>query len=82
MTQSIDANQGTKIDNGRVAHVVGVYDKDANLLKLYYNGVLVATADYGNRNGWNLGSAKHNTFGIGMNVAYPSKLWLLKPVTL
>ncbi|MBO5262108.1 MAG: MBL fold metallo-hydrolase [Clostridia bacterium] len=33
--------------SGDLIHIVGSYDKDTNIMKLYINGILVASADYG-----------------------------------
>lgn len=70
-TKSVDGNQGVTIDNAKVVHVMGVYDKATSKLNLYYNGVLIASADYGNRSGFFIGSVNYNKLGIGINASYP-----------
>ena len=72
MAQPNDPTEGVCIDGGRVAHVVGTYNEKDNTLNLYYNGVLVGSADFGTKT-FNLGSAQYDHMGIGLNVSYTSE---------
>jgi hypothetical protein len=40
-------NDAPVIEAGDLVHIVGSYDKATNKMKLYINGILVASADYG-----------------------------------
>lgn len=73
---------GQQIEAGKVVHVVGTYDPAENTLNIYYNGVLVGSGDFGTKE-FNLGSAKYNHLGIGINISYmPESLGKYTPYTV
>ncbi len=53
-------------------HIVGSYDSNTNMMKLYINGILVAEADFGEGN-MKLGSQNDCVLGIGYNPQYSSE---------
>jgi len=54
---------------GDLLHVVGTYNKDTNMMKLYINGILVASADYG-EGSFKGGSGNDYIIGICHNPQY------------
>ena len=57
---------------GDLLHIVGSYDKETNTMKLYINGILVASADYG-EGSFKGGSGNDYVIGIGYNPQYDSE---------
>ncbi|MBE6724340.1 MAG: hypothetical protein E7576_03930 [Ruminococcaceae bacterium] len=57
---------------GKLLHLVGTYDKEANTLNVYMNGELVSYGLYG-EGGFKLGSGLADVLGIGLNPAYTSE---------
>ena len=57
---------------GDLLHVVGSYDKETNTLKLYINGILVASADYGTGS-FKGGAGNDYIIGIGHNTQFDSE---------
>lgn len=54
---------------GDLLHIVGSYSKETNLMKLYINGILVASADYG-EGSFKGGAENDYIIGIGYNPQY------------
>lgn len=54
---------------GDLLHIVGSYDKETNTMKLYINGILVASANYG-EGSFKGGSGNDYVIGIGYNPQY------------
>lgn len=54
---------------GELIHIVGSYDKETNMMKLYINGILVSSADYG-EGSFKGGSGNDYVIGIGYNPQY------------
>ena len=54
---------------GELLHVVGSYNSDTNMMKLYINGILVAEADFGPGD-MKLGNDNDCVIGIGHNPQY------------
>ena len=50
-------------------HIVGSYDSVTNMMKIYINGILVASADYGEGE-FRGGSGNDYVIGIGYNPQY------------
>ena len=57
---------------GDLLHIVGSYDKETNTMKLYINGILVASADYG-EGSFKGGAGNDYVIGIGYNPQYDSE---------
>ena len=57
---------------GDLLHIVGSYDKETNTMKLYINGILVASADYG-EGSFKGGAGNDYVIGIGYNPQYNSE---------
>ena len=60
---------GPVIEAGKLLHIVGSYDKATNLMKLYVNGVLIASADFGTGSFLG-GNDEDYIIGIGYNPQY------------
>lgn len=61
----------------RVAHLVGTYNPETNMLQLYHNGVLVTEANYGTKEFKSMSaSSSHpfNVMGIGVNAGKVSEI--------
>ena len=58
---------------GDLLHIVGSYDKSTNAMKLYINGILVATADYG-EGSFKGGNNADYIIGIGYNPQYDGEI--------
>ncbi len=56
-------------ESGRLLHIVGVYDSKTNMMKVYINGILAASANYGNGQ-FSGGSGNDYVLGIGYNPQY------------
>ncbi|MBQ4108244.1 MAG: LamG domain-containing protein, partial [Clostridia bacterium] len=54
---------------GELIHIVGSYDKETNMMKLYINGILVSSADYGTGS-FKGGMGNDYVIGIGYNPQY------------
>ncbi|MBO5379077.1 MAG: MBL fold metallo-hydrolase [Clostridia bacterium] len=54
---------------GELIHIVGSYDKETNMMKLYINGILVSSADYGTGS-FKGGKGNDYVIGIGYNPQY------------
>lgn len=57
------------IEADTLVHIVSTYDKETNTMKLYINGILVASADYGTGS-FKGGSKADYVVGIGYNPQY------------
>lgn len=57
------------IEAGKLLHIVGSYDSETNMMKIYINGILVSEADYGEGN-FRDGSGNDTVLGIGYNPQY------------
>jgi hypothetical protein len=57
---------------GTLLHIVGSYDSKTNMMKLYINGILVASADYGTGS-FRGGNGNDFVVGIGYNPQYPNE---------
>ena len=60
---------GPVIEAGELLHIVGSYNSETNMMKLYLNGMLLAQADFGNGQ-YSLGSQNDTVIGIGNNPQY------------
>ncbi len=68
-----DAKNGPVfLEAGKLLHCVGTYNKDTNMLSVYYNGELGSEGSYGEGD-FNLGNGYEDVLGIGLNPAYPSE---------
>ena len=56
-------------EEDKLLHIVGSYDSETNMMKLYVNGMLVSQADFGDGN-YNGGAGDDTTIGIGYNPQY------------
>lgn len=71
------SNIGNIVAGKNVAHVVGTYDRETNMLRVYQNGVLISEGKYSddaNKNNFNYAKGNYATFnelGIGINAACP-----------
>ena len=70
--QTNDASQGAKIENGKLVHVVGVYDVENGEVRLYYNGELMSSGNYGSGE-FNMASTRNGVLGVAYNASYPSE---------
>jgi hypothetical protein len=59
----------TVAEAGELLHIVTVYDKETNMMKLYINGILAASEYFG-EGGFNDGEGNDFVFGIGYNPQY------------
>lgn len=57
---------------GTLLHIVGSYDSKTKMMKLYINGILVASADYGTGS-FRDGNGNDFVVGIGYNPQYPNE---------
>jgi len=69
MDKAAEQPYASKHLTGELSHVVGVYDKETNMISLYHNGALVSTGTYG-EGAFKPGNCVADTIGIGINVAY------------
>ena len=65
-------NGPVAIEEKRLVHCVGTYDKETNTLKIYYDGKLASTGSFGDGQ-FKKGQASFNVLGIGLNPSYPSE---------
>lgn len=72
-------NVGNIVTGKNVAHVVGTYNPETNMLRVYQNGVLISEGKYSddnNKDAFKYANGDHASFnelGIGMNACYPSE---------
>ncbi|MBQ8146413.1 MAG: MBL fold metallo-hydrolase [Clostridia bacterium] len=60
---------GPVIEAGELLHIVGSYNSETNMMKLYLNGMLLCEADFGTGE-FNGGSGDDTVIGIGYNPQY------------
>lgn len=70
--EEMNYDTGTHIETGVVVHIVGTYNPVDKNLRVYYNGELVSTGNYGTGS-FAIGNGIYNQIGIGLNVAYPQE---------
>ena len=63
------AGSGPVVEAGELLHIVGSYDSNSNMMKLYLNGMLLCEADYGDGE-YRLGGGDDTVIGIGYNPQY------------
>ena len=63
------AGSGPVVEAGELLHIVGSYDSNTNMMKLYLNGMLLCEADYGDGE-YRLGGGDDTVIGIGYNPQY------------
>lgn len=63
------AGSGPVVEAGELLHIVGSYDSETNMMKLYLNGMLLCEADYGDGE-YRYGSGDDTVIGIGYNPQY------------
>ncbi len=54
------------MEEGKVIHCVGTYDKKTNTMNIYYNGILAASGSFG-KGELDLGLTEFNVLGIGID---------------
>lgn len=70
------------IEDGKVVHCVGTYDKKTNTLNIYYNGILAATGSFG-KGEFVVGEGGHNVLGIGIDpTSYLKSFGEMSPFTV
>ncbi len=70
--QTNDASQGTKIEAGKLVHVVGMYDVENGMVRLYYNGELASEGTFGTGK-FNMAGTSSGKLGIGINASYQTE---------
>ncbi len=60
---------GPVIEAGKLLHIVGSYNSETNMMKLYLNGMLLCEADYGSGE-YRFGNGDDTVLGIGHNPQY------------
>ena len=70
--QTNNANDGEMIEDGKMEHVVGVYDPVNRLIKLYHNGELASEGDIGTGD-FNMGGTKQGVLGIAYDPSSPAE---------
>lgn len=70
------------IEEGKVAHCVGTYDKKTNTLNIYYNGILASTGSFGNGD-FVASEEGYNVLGIGIDpTSYLKSFGEMSPFTV
>ncbi len=70
--QTNDASQGTKIEAGKLVHVLGMYDAVNGMVRLYYNGELASEGEFGTGN-FNMAGTHSGKLGIGINASFQTE---------
>ena len=70
--QTNDATKGTKIEAGKLVHVLGMYDVENGMVRLYYNGVLASEGEFGSGE-FNMAGTHNGKLGIGINASYQTE---------
>lgn len=70
--QTNDASQGTKIEAGKLVHVLGMYDAENGMVRLYYNGELASEGEFGTGK-FNMAGTHSGKLGIGINASYQTE---------
>ena len=70
------------IEEGKVSHVVGTYDKKKNTLSIYYNGILASESSFGNGE-FEVADEGYNVLGIGIDpTSYLKSFGEMSPFTV
>ena len=70
-TSNMSGSEPLAVAN-ELLHIVGSYNSDTNIMKLYINGILVASADYG-EGSFKGGNGNDYVIGICHNPQYPNE---------